>query len=381
MISRSNAFLSRGLFLLGVPVALALAGCGKPPPEPEPVRAVRTQTVQLSQAGGTKEFAAEVRARVESRLSFRVGGKLVRRDVEVGQIVKAGQVLAQLDPEDLRQAKDVALAGLSAAQSNFDMVSAEYRRYKDLRDQGFISAFDLERREAGVSAAKSQLDQAKAQATMQRNQAAYSSLLANTAGVVTAVEVEPGAVVTPGTTVVRLAVAGPRDVVFSVPEDGAVALKAMIGKPDALRVKFWGGTDVANATLRELAASADPVTRTFLAKAELGDAAVQLGQTATVLIDLPRVQGVVKLPLSALTQSQDKTIVWVVDKASMSLRAAPVVVAGAEGNEAVINSGLVAGQEVVVAGAHVLVQGQKVKLYDAGPAPAANSASTLAPRH
>lgn len=357
-------------------VALAMAACSRSGPEPEPVRSVRTQTVSMGQSGGTKEFAADIRARTESRLSFRVGGKIVQRPAELGQRVKAGQLLAQLDPEDLRRGQEAAQAAVSAAETNAEQLKSEYQRFKVLRDQGFISAWDLDRRGAALASAQAQLDQAKAQAQVQRNQAAYSALTANASGVVTAMEVEVGAVVAAGTPVLRLALDGPRDVVFAVPEDTMVSMKHLLGKQDALNVRIWGKDGTWPATLRELAASADPSTRTFQAKADVGNAELQLGQTATVMVDTPRTDGVVTLPLSALTRQQDKTSVWVVDKTTMTVRPAPVVVGGAQGNDVLVTNGLAAGQEVVTAGAHVLTPGQKVKFFQ--PPPTAGGATPAA---
>ena len=150
---------------------------------------------------------------------------------------------------------------------------------------------------------------------------------------------------------------------------------------DALHVRLWGGAGVLKATLRELAASADPMTRTFQAKADLGGASVQLGQTATVLIDMPRVEGVVKLPLSAITRQQDKTAVWVVDRSTMRVRHVPVVVAGADGNDVVVSSGLTPGLDVVTAGVHVLNPGQKVTFFNPVlPAVASAASAAVAPR-
>lgn len=351
--------------------ALLLAACSKQAPEPEPVRAVRTQTVAISSAGGTKEYAAEVRARTESRLSFRVGGKVVQRPADLGQRVKAGQLLAQLDPEDLRKGQEAGQAAVVAAETNAEQLRNEYLRFKDLREQGFISAWELERRGSALKAAQAQLDQTKAQAQVQRNQAAYAALTATAPGVVTGVDVDVGAVVAAGSPVVRVALDGPRDVVFAVPEDALRAMKLLLGKAGAIKLRIWGGSDTVPATLRELAASADPATRTFLAKADAGRADLQLGQTATVLIEQPRAEGIVLLPLTALFRQQNGTAVWVLDKATMVVRPQPVVVGGAQGNDAVVASGLAAGQQVVTAGVHALAAGQKVKLYEPAPAGAA----------
>lgn len=358
--------------------AILMAGCTQPPPEAEPVRAVRTLSVTTGSAGGAKEYAAEVRARTEARLGFRVGGKLTQRPAEVGQVVRPGQVLAQLDPEDLRQAQQAAAAAVTAAEAAYEQQKGEYQRFKDLRDQGFISSWDLERRGATLKTAQAQLEQARAQAQVQRNQAGYATLLATGAGVVTAVEAEPGAVVSAGTPIVRLALNGPRDVAFSVPEDAVLAVRALVGRTGAIQVRLGSEPTPRAATVREVAASADASTRTFLAKADVGDAPAQLGQTATVVMPLPRAENIVKLPVTAVVRGEDATrsAVWIVDKPTMTVRKTPVTVGGAEGNEVVISAGLAPGQEVVTAGAHLLTQGQKVKFYETRLATAPASPAT-----
>ena len=358
-------FLRRPTPVIALALSLLIAACSRQEPAPEPVRAVRTLTVSDDSAGGTHEFAAEVRARIESRLGFRVGGKMTSRPAEPGQHVKAGQVLAQLDGTDLKLSQEAAAAATRAAQTNHDLAAAEFKRYKELRDQGFISSIELERREATLKAQKAQLDQALAQANVQGNQAGYAALTATAAGVITAVEAEPGAVMTAGTPVVRLAHDGPRDVVFAVPEDGAAAFRTMIGKAGALKVRPWGTTTPLPATVREVAAAADVTTRTFLVKADIGNTPLQLGQTVTVLVELPKRDGITRLPLTAVMQQQGQTAVWLVDKGSMTVKVQPIAVAGADGNVVVVASGLSPGQTVVTAGVHVLTPGQKVKLYDA----------------
>ena len=354
---------------VGPSIALAIAfafvavGCSRPAPAPEPVRAVRTLTVAPDAAGAAYEYAAEVRARIESRLGFRIGGKIVRRDAGLGDQVKAGQALAQLDPQDLRLGQVSASAALASARASHALAEADFKRYQELLAQGFISAAELERRATPLAAASATFEQARAQASVQGNQAAYATLVADAAGVVTGVEAEPGQVVAAGAPVIRLARDGPRDVVFSVPEDKLALLRGLEGRPDALRVRLWGATATLPATLREIAAASDATTRTFLAKADVGRAPATLGQTATVLIDGPKSEGVIKLPLAALLEVGGETSVWLLDAATMTVKAQPVQVAGAEGNMVLIAAGLAPGQEVVAAGVHVLTAGQKVRRY------------------
>ena len=375
----------RHLLLIGFVSVGLLAACSKPEPAVDPIRAVCTVTIAAQSTGGVQEYAAEVRPRTESRLSFRVGGKMLRRLVDLGDTVKAGQVLAQLDAQDLRLGQDAAQAGVAVAKANLDQAAADFKRYKDLRDQGFISSADLERRETTVKSAQAQFEQARAQANVQGNQAGYASLVADASGVVTGVDVEPGMVVSAGTPVLRLAHDGPRDVVFAVPEDKVGLIKALSVQPGRFKLRLWGAAaEPLPATIREISAAADPVTRTFLVKADIGTGTatgVRLGQTATVLVELPQTVGVAKLPLSALREEQGRTTVWLVDRSNMTVKVQAVQLAGADGNDAVITAGLSPGMVVVTAGVHVLTPGQKVKFYvDPGAPPtSATSAAACTP--
>lgn len=342
-------------------VAALLAACSRPEPAPEPVRSVRTLKVTPQAEVSTLEFAAEVKARTESRLGFRVGGKIVRRNVDLGAVVKAGQALALLDAQDLRLGQQAAQAAQNAAQANVEWAAADLKRYRELLNQGFISSAEVDRRVTALKSAQAQLNQARAQAGVQGNQAAYGTLVADASGVITGVDAEPGQVVSAGAPVVRLAHDGPRDVVFSVPEDHVDLVR---GAGGTLKVRLWGGSGrLLDAAVREVAAAADPTTRTFLVKADIGHADVRLGQTATVLLETPRAAGVTKLPLAALIEQGGKTAVWLLDAATMTVRQQAIDVGGASGNSVVVAGGLEPGQEVVTAGVHVLTPGQKVKRY------------------
>jgi RND family efflux transporter MFP subunit len=343
--------------------AAALVACSKPPSTEEPIRAVKVMTVGASAFGTEPEFSAEVKPRIESRLGFRVAGKITRRQAEVGQQVKAGQVLAQLDPQDYRLAAEAARAQLAAATTNRDLAAAHLKRYKELRDQNFISGADLENRENTFKAAQAQFEQAQAQLSSQGNQASYTTLVADVSGVVTAIEAEPGQVVTAGMPVVRIAQDGARDVVFSVPEDRAGLVK--VGSP--VSVRGWSDEREIEGTVREVAASADPVTRTYTVKVAI-DAAKSPPLGSTVYAR-PRALShsgvaVIKLPTSALRQDGMASAVWVLDKNTMTVRSRPVQLATADGNEAVVAGGLAPGMLVVVAGVHVLQPNQKVSLYE-----------------
>lgn len=341
---------------------LWLGACAKPAPAPEPVRAVKLITVGVAPLASTIGYSGEVRARSEAKLGFRVGGKLLQRSVDLGQRVRAGQELARLDGADLQLGVDAARAQVSAARTNRELADADHQRYLTLRQQNFISAAELQRRRATLDAAQAQLEAAQAQLATQSNQARYSTLRADAAGVVTAVLAEPGQVLGAGAAVVQVALDGARDVVFAVPEDKVDAIHA--GRP--VRVQVWPDGAAISAVVREVAASADPVTRTYTVKAALpANTALALGRTVTVQPQgVQRVgQPAITVPTSALLQQGDATVVWLFDPASLTVRAQAVEVASADGNDVVVRAGLQPGMQVVSAGVHVLRAGQKVTIY------------------
>ena len=348
-------------------VMLALSACSPKQAAPEPIRAVKLMTVGASDLNVQGEYAAEVRARVETRLGFRVGGKVLVRQVEAGQRVQAGQVLAEIDPQDYALAAQAAQAQVVGARSQRDLAAADFKRYEALLAQNFISAAELERRSAVLKAAQAVLDQALAQAQTLGNQASYAKLTAPTAGVITGVEAEPGQVVSAGQAVVRLAQEGPRDAVFAVPEH--VVGRLTFGQKMSASV---GNTNqVVQGQVREIGASADPVTRTFTVKLGLVKAeSLPLG--ATLNVHAPQLAGsqtdVIKVPTNALRQEGTQTAVWIFDAQTSTVASQVVQVATADGNEVVITSGLKPGQQIVSTGVHVLSPGQKVSVYNANSA-------------
>ncbi|AVO35303.1 efflux RND transporter periplasmic adaptor subunit [Ottowia oryzae] len=358
-----------------------LAGCSRQPPAQEPVRAVKLVTVAESGLGRMHDYAADVRARVESRLGFRVAGKITRRAVEPGQHVRKGQLLAQLDPSDYQLAAQAARAQVSAAVTQRDLAAADLKRYQGLRDQGFVSAAEIERRTAQLNSAQAQLAQAQAQLSNQGNQAAYTQLLADVDGVVTGVDAEVDQVVSAGAPVVRVAQDGPRDVVFAVPEDRLNEVRP----GQLVDVVRWGSDQRFAGTVREVAASADPVTRTYTVKLTLTGEAPPLGATVTAT---PRPAGAgaqaasaIKLPTSAIFQQGQGSAVWVFDPGSSTVKAQAVQVATVDGNDVVIASGLKPGMQVVATGAHVLAPGQKVSVYKPNRASAQDASAPAAAKN
>lgn len=368
-----------GLFALAA-LMTTLVACSKAEAPQEPLRSVKLLTVAGSDLNLASEFSAEVRARVESRLGFRVGGKLVQRPAEPGQRVAAGQLLALVDAQDFQLAAQAAQAQVSAAQSQRDLAAAEFKRFEALKAQNFISGAELERREASLKAAEAALNQAKAQAQAQGNQAGYARLTASHAGVIIAVEAEVGQVVSAGQPVVRLAHDGPRDAVFAVSESAIMSIR--LGQSMQAMVLSTG--QMVQGTVREMAASADPVTRTYAVKLALAPGvggALPLGATLNVRAPglSSAVASAIKLPTSALRQEGQGTAVWVLDEATMTVNSQAVQLGPVDGNEVVVSSGLKPGQKVVSAGVHVLSPGQKVTVYGAAPTPASAPGAVPAP--
>jgi len=347
---------------LALSVVLAtLSACSREEAPPEPVRAVKIITVGAQGLQTDAVYAGEVRARVESRLGFRVGGKLTHRAVDAGQRVSAAQLLAAIDAQDYQLSAQAAQAQQVAAQTQRDVALADYKRYESLRAQGFISGAELERREASLKAAEATLVQARSQSQVQANQVGYARLQATTAGVVTALEAEVGQVLAAGQPVLRLAHDGPRDAVFNVPEQAVQAFR--VGMP--MLAQLTGSTELLKGRVREVGASADPVTRTFAVKLAL-DASERLPLGATVNVLAPQRAATVQamtLPTTALRQEGEGTAVWVLDEANMTVQPQKVTLGPVQAQQVVIASGLKPGQKVVVAGVHVLSPGQKVTLY------------------
>lgn len=345
--------------------AVLLAACSKPAEKSEDIRPVRAIVLQSSDVDVNAEFSGEVRPRVESRLGFRVGGKIISRKVDVGTTVKRGQVLMQLDPQDLKLAQTQALASLRAAETNRDFALAELKRYQELREKNFVSQAILDSKSSAYKAAEATVDSSKAVLAGQANQTGYSTLEADIDGVVTAVDAEVGQVVAPGTPVVRVAKSGEKEIVIGVPEDKVDVLR----KIEDVQVRLWANpNEAAPGKIREVSPVADSATRTYTFKVTIPPsmADAKLGMTAVVQFASKTAAPQIKVPLTALFHEKSATSVWVVENGAVKL--VPVTVGGAAGNELVLNSGVKAGQQVVTAGVHLLKPGQKVKVLDE-PAP------------
>lgn len=357
--------------------ALLLAGCGKPPEATVDIRPVRVMVLHGSDVDVNAEFSGEVRARIESRLGFRVGGKIVARKVDVGTLVKKGQVLMQLDPQDLQLSQAQGMAALRAAETNRDLARAELKRYQELRERNFVSQTVLDTKDSAFKSAQASVDSAQAAYRGQANQAGYATLVADIDGVVTSVDAEVGQVVAAGTPVVRVAKTDEKEIVIGLPEDKVDVLRRI---PD-VRVRLWASPQQSVAgKIREISPVADPSTRTYTVKVSIPDslADAKLGMTAVVQFASKTAAPQLKVPLTALFYEKSASSVWVVENGAVKL--VPVTIGAAAGNDLVLSSGVKDGQTVVTAGVNLLKPGQKVKILgdDLAAKPAAKPAAAPA---
>jgi RND family efflux transporter MFP subunit len=348
--------------VLPVVMTLALlAGCSRSGPPAEDVRPVRALTLTTGTVGSSAEFSGDVRPRYESRLGFRVGGKISARKVDVGTVVKRGQVLMQLDPQDLRLGQAQAQANLRAAQTNYELARADMKRYQDLRSQNFVSQAVLDQKVAAARSAQASMEAARAASREQANQTGYASLESDTDGVVTGIDAEVGQVVQAGTPVVRVARTDAKEVVIGVPEDQVGELRNV----SDVKVRLWADPDRSiPGKIREVSPVADPATRTYTVKVAIpARDDVRLGMTAVVQLAHAGAGSAIRVPLSALYQNKGVTSVWVIENGAVRL--VPVQVGGVSGNDVLLAGGVKPGQAIVTAGVNLLKPGQKVKVLAA----------------
>jgi RND family efflux transporter MFP subunit len=329
--------------------------------KPEEIRPVRVITIGASAEPDIVSYAAEVRPRHEVRLSFRVGGKIVERLVEVGSKVRAGQPVARLDAADLALGAASAKAQAASLETERNLASADLARYRELRAKNFISQAEYDRRASTLEAAGAKLEAALAQSRQAANQAGYALLLADGAGVITAIEAEAGQVVAAGQTVARLARRGELEAAFAVPEAQRPTVQSaseFVLTLNALPGRQW------KAKLRELSPAADPVGRTYAVRATILDPGddIDLGMSARVAVTAaagaaPKLE----VPVSALYSRGDQPQVFIVD-GNNTVQARTVKTAGISGERVVIESGLKPGDVVVAAGAALLRPGQLVRV-------------------
>lgn len=341
----------------------ALAGCdGKDQPSAQAgerdARPVLVAPARYAAQSQTREFVATIRPRVESDQGFRVAGKVIKRFVEVGQRVKAGDPLAALDDLDLRLQKEQADAEFAAARMAQTQALADEKRAAELRSKGWVAQAALDRARAAGEEARGRFKRAERAVELAGNALDYATLRAGADGVVTQTLVEPGQVVAAGQPAVRIAHAGELEAAVALPE----AFAAAAGNGEASLTLWSKPGAVYRAKLRELSPAADPVTRTFAARFSIlkPDSAVALGMSATLRISGAEAQPVVSVPLSAIYNQGAGPSLWKVD-GDGHLHLVPVTLVRLETDQALVAGGVKDGDDIVVLGVHKLDPDMKVR--------------------
>ena len=341
-------------------LAVVLTGCNDQVAEkPVESRPVLVATVHYEAQSPERSFVGTIRPRIETDMGFRVPGKVAKRLVEVGESVDVGLPLATLDEVDLKLQAEQAEAELRAATGVLAQAGAAEQRAKDLRTKGWATDAQLESAKAAADEARARLNRAERSVELTNNSLSYATLVADSRGVVTTTLIDPGQVVASGQTAIRVARFAEKEAVVAIPE-------TLVGraKDGVATVTLWSGPNKKYAAkLREVAPSADPATRTYLAKFSLPEAGedVSLGMTATLTLADRETERVARLPLSSLySQGGDPSLYVVDDKGAISLK--PVAVKSYDSNCVVISSGVDEGAKIVVLGVQKLDPSQKVRV-------------------
>lgn len=360
----TTRLLRQGLTITGL---LALFACGPAePPPPEPPRPVRAITALLEPGGETVTLTGQVEAAEEVGLAFRIGGRMIERRVNIGDQVRAGQIIARLEDSTPRDNLRAARAATAAARAALVQARNHYDRQNQLLRSGFTTRANYDDAVRRLQAAQSQVDASLAQESIAETTLAYTDLAADSNGVVTARGAEPGEVVAAGQRIVTLAREGGRDAVFDVP-----ARLMEQSEPDPLVTVLLSSNPSVRTTgrVREISPQADPVTRTFRVRVGLIDPpeTMRLGSTVNGGIQIGGVSGI-EVPASALTRGSQGPAVWVVNGQNSTVALRPVEVARYDAARAIIAGGLQEGEVVVTAGVQTLRPGQKVRVLDNGQA-------------
>jgi membrane fusion protein, multidrug efflux system len=347
-------------------LVLALAACQKEEKAAStPIRPVRTVTVELYEGGEKVSLTGEIQPRYEADIGFRVDGKILERPVDVGTVVKKGDVLARLDPQQYRQDLEVAKSEVAAAEAEVTRSEAQENRQRELLKNGHTTRVQYDQALKTFKTAQAQLDAARAKQVQASENLGYTDLKADYDGIITAVGANAGQVVSSGQMVVRLARPEEREAVFNIAEG---AFKNAPKDP-SVEVQLVSNPDIKTiGKVRYLSPQADPATRTYTVRVSLPDAPPQMRLGANVIgsVTLDQKQ-TVAIPGSALFQKDGKPAVWLVAKDN-TVQLKSITVERYQGDSVVVADGLTEGDIVVTAGVQKLLPGQKVALMDAGAA-------------
>jgi RND family efflux transporter MFP subunit len=342
---------------------LLLAGCkpAEAPPAPE-IRPVRAITIGQVSGSDMVTLTGNVQAQTEVNLAFRVDGRMVERNVNIGDTVRPGQVIARLDPQNEQSALQSARAQLAAARAQQAEARNMYARMRDLVAENAVSRSSFDQAESATKTADAAVESVQSQVALAENRLSYTQLVSTVAGVVTAQGAEPGEVVGAGRTIVQVAREGGRDAVFDVP----ARVKDVALTNGEIVVALTADPKItAKGVVREVSPRADPVTGTFRFRIRLVDPppAMRLGTTVTGRMKLGATSSIV-IPPSAVVRADRQAAVWVVDPKTGLVATRAIEIRSSDPARVEVASGLKAGDVVVTAGVQALRPGQKVRLLE-----------------
>ncbi|WP_431275293.1 efflux RND transporter periplasmic adaptor subunit [Variovorax ureilyticus] len=364
LASQHSAYRPRVTVLVALAAVVSLSACRRAEEAPAAeIRPVRVMKIETRTIGDTVILTGNVQAQTEINQSFRIDGRLIERNVEVGDRVKQGQLLARLDPLNEETSLQSARAQLAAAQAQNVEARTNHTRLRDLLAENAVSRASFDQADSLLKVTQSQVETAQSQVTLAQNRLNYTRLYADVSGVVTARGPEPGEVVQAGRMVVQVAREGARDAVFDVP----APVKNSTATNPEITVSLTDDPKVtAKGQVREVSPRADPVTGTFSVRVRLIDApaAMRLGTTVTGRVKLDSAPAI-DIPASALNRSGNSASVWVVDPKTGVIAARPIEVRAFDAARVQVTSGLSPGDLVVTAGVQALRPGQKVRILEA----------------
>ncbi|RUX30713.1 efflux RND transporter periplasmic adaptor subunit [Mesorhizobium sp. M2A.F.Ca.ET.042.01.1.1] len=360
-----HPFRSKTLLLLVCAgAAISMSGCQKrQAAEKKLPVVVTTQTVALADYAPRTSLTGVIAARTLNNLSFRVGGRVAERLVDVGQHVDQGAVLARIDPQEQESDLRSAQADLDAAQAQLTQAEATYQRQKTLLSQGFTTRRDFDSADQALKVAQGSVDAAQSALANAKEDLSYTELKAAAAGVITARQVEAGQVVQAAQTVFTIAEDGDRDAVFNVHE----TLVAQTPPSPAVTITLLSDPQVrAVGKVREISPAVDTQSGSIRVKVGIPDtpAGMPLGAAVIGTVSAKPVRAIL-LPWQALTSAAGKPAVWIVEPSSKVVTETPVEVLAFDSGIIAVDKGLQEGQSVVTAGGQLLSPGQTVEIAGA----------------
>ncbi|WP_378952985.1 efflux RND transporter periplasmic adaptor subunit [Pelosinus sp. sgz500959] len=340
-------------------LSFSLTGCSKVETIKAEIPLVRSQIVKMETSGQGANYSGEVRGRYETQLAFQVGGKVIKRNVELGSTVQPGDILMEIDGKDITQTVNMSAAQVASAQSQLKLAETNLERYRTLCEQGAISRAQLDQYQNAYEVALAAVRQSSAQYTQGTNQLGYSTLVADSTGVISSITAEAGQVVSAGQAILTIVKDGEREIEINIPENRVDQMRNV----KQVRISFWALPDVViEGKIREISPMADKISRTYKTRVSLLNppASVQLGMTANVTVGNSINQQAVYVPLTAIYQTGNIPNIWIIKDGIVNLQPVKVGVFG-DGKIQILE-GLQDGDVIVTGGVQKLREGEKVRI-------------------